>query len=477
MEKIWKFVSRCIGGTYTVLVGLAILSSVFLLDYFTPGTSFMHFLPLTGVCWLGVWMWWKRVGCRRDWSLSDRRHRWTYALVVVGMAVLQWVVAYYYPFTYKSDHALVKDGALALASVFDVQSSSTCSYMLEYRMNCVMSIVLSFIVRLFGSYNACLFIGALLTNLSAVFTGLTVRNLTRSNVLSVVALLVSEVLLGFCFHAYVPYTHNYAIMFPALCMYFYTSRLPYCWKVLAVVLPIAVGIHIRLTVIIPLVAIILVELARCFRHTWRQWAYGALVTLACFSATSWSEDRLLEKAHWEFREEYNTPFVFGFVMGQCNESQGKSCGHCYGIKYDLSKSYEERERAFYEVMREAIRSRGFWGNVKFYLTKMSYTWGDSTFSSYKVECKNKRMQPFLYLYTLPRQILWLSVLGLMMLIPFYRFDDRSRFFQLSLIGVMLYLLAGESESRYVFVFASFPIVLGMMGLYALKVQDRGDSPR
>jgi hypothetical protein len=461
---------------------VTLIGVTLLLRYYIPNTWYIYAFPVSALG-LIIWGGWLHHNVKRQvYIIKDRQFLYCYIAVFLVTLLMQGVVSFFYPFVYESDNLAVKEEAINLAQN-GILGKQYYNYFQAFPNNLNSTILFSYIYHLFGNWDCVTYIGATLVNLSAVLTGLTVYNLVGSKLKSIIALLVAEFVLSFTFIAYLPYTHNYGILFPILTVYLYSSKLNKYWKILMIVIVAIIGFMIKVTTIIPFVAIILIECFKLLHNQINQIDFKMVFSsISLFLITLFLaffiQDRIWNNIGYQEDLQRKNNISYWFLLGQSTRSGGRCDGYYATFTYSLKKDKNTRDSTFKALALDNIYQRGFVRNIVFYEGKLTYSFGDSSFSSFKTECRNQKMQKFLNVYIFPRQVIWYMVLILMLFAIYYKGRSASVLF-LSITGVALYLLLFEAESRYVFMFAPLLFVSASIGMnhvegWAMKKEIKHD---
>lgn len=451
-------------GVYCLFCFAILIGVTFLLRCYIPNTWYLYTFPVS-VLVLIVWYRWLQYSVKKQANvINDRQFLCCYIAIFLITLLVQGVVSFFYPFFYESDNLAVKEEAINLAQ-HGLLSDKYYTYFQAFPNNLNSTILFSIIYRMFGNWDCVTLVGAMLVNLSAVLTGLTVYNLIGSKMKSIVTLLVAEFILSFTFIAYLPYTHNYGILFPILTFYLYSSKISKYWKMLMIIVVTIIGLMIKVTTIIPFLAMVVIEF---FKLLHNQKDFKAVFFAIVFFMIAFLFASLIQDCVWHdvgYKEDLQRKnnMSYWLLLGQSTRSGGRCDGDYANLTSSLRKDKNIRDSTFNALAMENVKQRGIVGNLKFYEGKLSYSFGDSSFSSFKNKCRNQLMEKFLNIYIFPRQVIWYLLLIFMCLAVLYRSSSASVLF-LSIIGVALYLLLFEAESRYVFMFAPLLFVSAAIGL-------------
>ena len=298
-----------------------------------------------------------------------------------------------------------------------------------------------------------------------------------------------------------PYSDGMGIIFPTLLIYLYI-RFKHCmtgkgkylyWAALFVVGVVAY--HVKPFTVIVLIAVMLIELIRCFiklldkscQKRVKSWVIcgiimvlGVLLCTGIISSVNHSLGFRLDR-----ERELGIPHYL--MMGVNRDTWG---GYSYDdMEFGREEKKEERNREELKEFSRRIHEMGLSGYGELFVHKASKSFLDGTFGwgtneSFYTEiypirgnslCEILRSWYYgfesLYPYNaVIRQLLWIIVL---ILVPFAAYkksilrDDEKVLF-LAVLGFMLYLQIFESHARYVFVFAPLFMILAFIGGKTLR---------
>ena len=367
--------------------------------------------------------------------------------------------------------------------------------------NVNITIVLSWVYRLFNSQWAAVWLGALLVNASVIITSIAVRNTGRSESVALVVAGVGEILAALTWRAFLPYTDNYGMIFIALMLWLYTTTLRPEIKTPLIVLCGACGAFIKVTCLIFLVALGINGLFKWLRDgqrrlNIRRMALAAISVIVILGSMFVLQKPIRERYGY-VPGEYPKGWQYMFMVGQNTKGFGVVGGGNGTIRKWAIKKYGNPKEVNQEYLRRAvgfIRERGLTGNAEFYTKKLNMVYNDGYFNNVQSKLLKKLKNTFLYdIYVHEgkyyayganlMQILWDAVLLTMMLyclnlfLTFLRRKrnpgfapaqveptpgrDMANLLKLVVIGVTLYLMLLEGRSKYLYMF--LPVFLAAFG--------------
>lgn len=378
--------------------------------------------------------------------------------------------------------------------------------------NVNITIVLSWVYRIFNNQRAAVWLGALLVNASVIITSIAVRNTWRREGIALVVAGVGEILVALSWRAFLPYTDNYGMIFIALMLWLSTTTLRPEIKTPLIVLCGACGTFIKVTCLVFLVAIGINGLLKWLRDGQRRLNIRRMTLVAISVVVMLGGMLVLQKpirGHYKYAPgEYPKGWQYMFMVGQNTKGVGVTGGGNATIRNRAIEKYGNLKEVNQEFLRRAvgfIRERGLAGNAVFYTRKLNSVYNDGYFHNVQSNLLKKLKKTFLYgIYARKgkyyahganlMQILWDVVLLTMMLYCLNLFlaflrrrsnpelaptkvqpsqeRDMANLLKLVIMGVTLYLMLLEGRSKYLYMF--LPAFLAAFG-GMLQVNGRGIS--
>ena len=426
-----------------------------------------------------------------------------FALALLGIAaavgVIQYFISRWMPYqALGTDFTNISEAAWA---VHEGGSLKSFSYFQRSPNNVNMAIVFVWIYKIIPRRDVIVWLGALATNASAALVSMTVYNVTRRRNLSLVVAVASELLMALTWRSFLPYTDNYGMVFVALVIWLYTTQLKPVFKIPLIVACSAIGAFIKITCVIPLLALGLALLIRWMRSdahgvNLKRVAWCALC-LALFFGGMFKLQEPIRARYGYVPGKYPKGWQYLLMVGQNTEGMGTVYSGNVEARRAYIKEYEDLaqvNRAFIANALASIRERGLWGNVVFYVKKLNAAYNDGYFHNvqtarcrqaernliYELYMKNGRFyQPGAALM----QVLWDAVLLTMMLWAACGIAARLRrrgtqpggigarddamasallVVQIAILGTTLYILCLEGRSKYLFML--LPVYMVAFGL-------------
>lgn len=315
--------------------------------------------------------------------------------------------------------------------------------------------------------------------------------------------LVYAILIGTSGWIVLPYSDGMGIIFPTLLLYLYI-RFKHCmtgkgkylyWAALFVVGVVAY--HVKPFTVIVLIAVMLIELIRCFiklldkscQKRVKSWVICGIIMVLSVLLCSGIISSVNHSLGFRLDRERELGIPHYLMMGVNRDTWG---GYSYDdMEFGREEKKEERNREEWKEFSRRIHEMGLSGYGELFVHKASKSFLDGTFGwgtneSFYTEiypvrgnslCEILRSWYYgfesLYPYNaVIRQLLWIIVL---ILVPFAAYkksilrDDEKVLF-LAVLGFMLYLQIFESHARYVFVFAPLFMILAFIGGGELRLK-------
>jgi len=319
-------------------------------------------------------------------------------------------------------------------------------------------IIFSVIYKLLGSYKGVVVFVILCSNISSILTALSIKHLTHNSHASLFVFVLMEMLMVLTTRTYWPYTSNPGILFIILTFYLYVCPLPKLWKCVLIPFTASAALMIKLTAIIPFIAIIMVEgigiIKNYHKENMRYIAISVFFTCLFFGAAKVYETYLWNKAGYTYDEGKYRGFWYFTCLGQYTESSGQWHSYVFNELGNYKGNKEERDNFYKQYTIKQVVDRGVVGNVKFYIAKSTAGWGSTNLDLVEINGKG-------VLCHFVRHSIWYSLMMLMSLAIFLnrRKDKYIHVAYLTISGVLLYLLISEIQFAYVWMYCPILFVL------------------
>lgn len=420
------------------------------------------------------------VRARTHRALSKRG----FVLLIGGIAlitlVLQTVVVVWLPELTAPDFRNVREAAIDLARGGSFLGNG---YFYSNPNNVNITILFAWIYRVFSSWSAVLWIGALLTNISAVLAAWTVLQLTQSRLASTVTCILGEVLVALSWRGYFPYTDSFAMPFTiATVAVFFSHLRPHLKAPLVLALGM-IGAWIKITALIPLVAIAIYAVIRIAPHLKREYfkldrsrktatKLISLLLCAVLVAGGVVMGSALRK-HYDYTPSEDAKgWQYFMMMGADASGLGTVSSKEFGPRWAAIQAEhttkDARMDACLDTVIEWTGERGVLGNLEFLLKKLHVAYNDGQFHSVQAHDEGAVTKNALYdIYcangahaSLTAGLLqwgWDMILLLMMAdvllgLLAKRGHRTYALLRIAILGVTLYVMLFENRSKYLFMF-------------------------
>lgn len=428
--------------------------------------------------------------------LSDKKYHFILTSIFIITLLIQTTVALWAPIiSGHSDFGSVHDMAINIANGGSLEDNE---YFALHPNNANIAIFLSLIYRIGNSWRFVIWTGAFLTNLSVVMMAVVIKKITGNKVASIITGLIAEMLVALSWRAFMPYTDNFGMPFIAALILIFVLNIRYEIKIPSMLMIGLLGAWIKVTALIPLIAIIVYmgivyDLPAFIMKLVKDSIAGNIAVykgriisliISCFllfclsNACFWVNNRYKIERSNEARG-----WQFMFMVGQAYENTGQVGGNDYEEKWRgiLSEHNDRGDRldACLDQAISWIKERGIIGNIKFYIKKLNVAFNDGGFHNVQPYNHDRAVHNVIYhffsndgdyygLIVEIRQILWdMMIIMLSVQILLYRFFEGTMntvyvFFELSIIGIIIYLFLLEGRSKYLYMF--LPLILSYAGI-------------
>lgn len=446
----------------------------------------------------------------RSEGRSDLKYRVALAVIFLIVAVLQILVTKWMlnPVEFQ-----VGDFKMVSTSAWDLAHGGSfkgIDYFVRSPNNLNIAIVGSWVFRIFKHEKSMLLLGALLTNASVILASLAVNNILRRRDIALAVAVVGEILVALSWRAFLPYSDNYGMIFVALMVWVYTTKLRPEIKMPLIIFFCACGCYIKVTCAICLAALAVNGLIAWLRNgngrlNFRRMALYTVSLIVLIGGMLALQGPI--RRHYGYEPgEYPKGWQYMFMVGQNTKGLGCVTKANANFRNNAIEEYGDPvavNRAFLDRAVGFIKERGLAGNLAFYEAKLDHVYGDGYFHKIQFKYMKKQKGTFLYeIYNnkgkyfqygaMLMQTLWNMILLTMMLyslgklLEFIRSKRRSEqpsaeaqppslqgmnnVLKLIVIGVSLYMMLLEGRSKYLYMFLpAFLTAFGTMQAVNLNV--------
>ena len=475
---------------FTGMMGL-ILLTICAADFFNYTEERTFLLPNTVVVLAIAAGWWlvHRVFARRKRSaaarkdVSEKKFWLIMTGVFAGVLILQFIMIYALYLYTGWDVSQVRHAA---QQVLETGSLGQHWYFSFYPNNLVLLFLLVAIqsVPVVGAhYPFLLIINTLLVTAAGVMICLVMKKLVSrraglwSLALSVPVLLLNPWLT-------IPYSDTFAVLLPILVFYIYICENKRWWHWLFIGLISIIGMQIKPTVIIVLIAMAVIESWKFLfakKRETKKFGRAAGFVVVGLIAGMLAGKVTTKIVGFEQNPDIPTvSFVHYLALGQNTETHG-----AYSDE-DFAYSNANGRKADIKRAINRFLERDFRTQVKFWASKLAFSYNDGTFKwgggaeFYKVVVPREDklsavLREIFYdggayfkIYVQVAQAFWILTLigGLILGVKSIRekkFMAEAAVLMLSLVGFFMFLMLFESQARYIYCYAPMFIAAAVLG--------------
>ena len=418
---------------------------------YNDGITIVSIMGLTVLSLFGIWRYSRK--CKND--ISPNTYRWWLVGIFSVFFVLQTLVCLYVPLDYYSDFIIVREQAMHMAEDYSLMPNFDV-YFHSYPFQMDIVIIVNALYELFGSYKGVEIFTTALVNLSAIITALTVSKVTGNRRVAIITAFMLNVFSTLCLKTYMPYTSNIGFIFPILVVYIYTSSISRMKKMVLLALVVAIGYRVKMTTIIPFIAIVLFGIYTMLKEKDIKTALVGIASFLIFSLSIMMvRNSLLNKVGFVNDDRIEHSFSFYLAMGQNNATGGQFSPEIAAQGDNIKfPSKQARDAYFLDIAKRNFCERSLSGHIKFFASKIAFCWGE-TYIDHLYFCKWDKLLLIVKHYT------WYLAMTLMVIGTFLIRDRRYYMLLLGIWGVIAYLYLSEAGARYVLMY--MPIVYAMAG--------------
>lgn len=407
-------------------------------------------------------------------NMNDKLFNILFLVLTLAFLVLQIDISLWFPEGQHSDFYWIYKQAHMLKDGEGFSNKQLLDYFSNNPQNQIILYISTFILQLFGSWRAVIVFSSISVLSSLFFATLSIKNLTHNGITALIFYLFGYILIGLNWRAFLPYSDTFAISFPVICIYITTTNASQTVKILLISIFSTFSIFVKPTAVIPSIAILICYVinygikASCVKL----FKSAIPVVICTYLFLSFANGKISKDYGFPQNAEQRglTEALYGFfVIGQNNSNYG-TVPNLDNDTYDIMLPF----RKIYE--------RGIFKNLKFYTGKTIITYRDGLFSSIQrkasecelLRCKSSGKYCFMLcnqkgynLFVAIEQVVWNSILIMLL---FFAFVPSQRFhyeLALSFIGVFLYLMIFETRAKYLFMLLPTFIVGAAYGMHRM----------
>lgn len=396
-------------------------------------------------------------------------------LIISSISIALWI-----PSDIKHDHLHIHQLAVGQTN------ASQIWYFYTFPFNLHATTLFRIIYKITHYWRFVILTESLFTLSACILTSFSVYNITHSRFVSITTFTIATLLLCVNLRSATPHTNCSAMLCHTAAFFLYTTNIRKKIKYPLIVFFIAIGAWLKITSLIIIISIIIIELTYNYKSLYHYKNIIINISCAIVLLILLRVLPILSYNFYNFTPEPNKELRMSwfFYFGQNTLS--------YGTTSDESKqdwkyagqftTLKERDKALWKGGFSRISERGISGNIKFYIKKLIVSYRDALFvnQEYQIEENdyNKKIQTplgqimlshgrFFQFYAGLNQTLWNTILLLLLASPLF-LKKNTYVVSLIFIGMNLYILLFENRACYVYMFVPYMIILAMYTLYQLK---------
>lgn len=403
------------------------------------------------------------------------------SLILFCVQIVMEIYGYFTP-TWDAGHL-----SRTVEHFFKYQVIDDMEYMTRYPNNTMLTFILILLrsIPFLGKSNfILLFFNSLLVNISAIFTSLTIKNITHNNRLAISSYIFLIPLVVLSPWILVVYSDTFALIFPILILFIYTKNKKDYYDYFFICFLSLFGYYIKPTIIIILLAIVIVELISNFKKiiSFRKWDFkivfrNVLASLLGFLVViSISSSARVYVGYYKVQDVYEFKLIHFIAMGLNEETQGIFNGNdvADSIKYGMDQNVDK--------IKKRLSERTLKEHINFFSKKTlvnyndgSFAWGEEGAFFLNLKKSNNPIKKvindvftpegkFYKVYLLIAQWFWLTLL---FFIPSCVKKNNSKdefVVMLAIIGISIFLTLFEARARYLYCYSPIFIVAFALGI-------------
>lgn len=365
------------------------------------------------------------------------------------------------------------------------------------------AIVLSWLYSLVGEWRTVILVSALLANLSCVLISWAVYNYTKNIYSTTFILIIAEILIAFTWRAYLVYTDIFGMFFLALGLYILSGKWPNKIKIPLVMFILSVGIFIKITISICLIAVVyyfIIKTIRDNKYVVSKMVFILTSVIICVCLLF--SFQMATRNRYNFSVENRCPKTWQYMlcMGQNTETYGTVNRQDEVFFAELTSNknttIDEVNDTLFQRALDRIKERGLWGNVTFYYHKIHTAYCDGYFDNVQdddlnVVSNDLSKNRLYYLYVKEdgkwyqfsagvMQVVWNAVLIIVFLLGISNKISTqgdvsivAQICKMMILAISLYLLVFENRSKYLLMFLPIFFLYGgiVLSTVTSKLKD------
>ncbi len=410
--------------------------------------------------------------------INKLKDKTTKIITIVGLIIflmLTYLSVYYFRVQYNWDFKFIMESA------HEIANTGSYGYMYYYKIfpnNWGALIIVTLSMKLFfGSEVGAYFINILFIFISAVFTILVAKKI-GGNKLVLNALILLLGCAPLYLYAPIVYTDTLSVLFPVATLYFWLiakenkdkSKKKYYTSLIMMTLMGVAGYCIKPVACIILVAIIINKI---FTDMNKKTFKDLCIIILTFVILITGFNKVCEKfiIQDKRKNDIEYPLTHWIMMGLSNPNDDGGIEGRYGgynqkdSDYTASSgNYEEKKKANIEKIKERLKNYGALGYIKFLANKFNFVWNDEGYDvletigwdtldtesiPYKYIIGTKSHAFFRpYMRHFNKTLFVIMLVGIIMEVLKKEKNETVKVLGISIVGIALFLIIWEAESRY-----------------------------
>lgn len=416
-----------------------------------------------------------------------------YAVIIGGITLLiQTIVTFWSPIICNnSDFGNICSVAIKIANGGTFEGEA---YFARCCNQVNLTIILSWLYKIVKSWRAIIWISALLTNVSVIMMMFLLYKLTKNIVVSVAMCITGEFLIALSWRAFMPYTDAWAMIFVMAATLIYFSNIRSKYKYPLVLILGLIGTWIKILAVIILIACVIYSIITTENKNIKEniftkkTVYYCAITI-CIVTIYVCGSMALNNIYKFKKDESTLSWKYYLMLGQNNDNMGqvdsKEFTDTWTSINNKDITIDEKMELCKKQAIEWIKNRGVAGNIIYYLKVLDVCFDDGRFNVvhpfeynsvkhnivYDFYCKDGK---YYKLLSNVYQIVWDYVLinftlGFVILYISKNTKKCLLFFELTILGVICYLIIFEDRAKYLFMF--LPLMITCSGIVLNDIQE------
>lgn len=359
-------------------------------------------------------------------------------------------------------------------------------YMTIYPNNILILFIYVIINTISKNYLIMLIFNNLIVSISSLLTCLTIKRITKNNVVSLLSYIFIIPLITLSPWNTITYTDTLGMLFPILVLFLYCNKNKKLHNWLLITIISFISLLLKPTLFIIYIAIFIIEtinfINRLLLHKkTKEYKYIIISLIVGILSNLLISTGI--KSYLNYEPFYNIEsfnILHYIAMGQNDKTNG-----IYN-KEDVYETLYKGNDINKEKIISRITNRSFISNIIFHLKKLMINYNDGTFAWTKEgdffkEVKNNNsklsilLKDYYYpngkqykLFTQITQIFWIIIITSIFLLYFVKNNKRNIVIITTIIGITLFLVIFEARARYLYCYLPIYIVASIISMYRFK---------